>query len=83
MFKNSTKYICLFLFTILSFLKPEKSFSQCFEIESILVDACSPNNPTNEEGFNEMVRFKVGAANINVSNLNVTWPNNPLSLIHI
>ncbi|WP_460574823.1 Ig-like domain-containing protein, partial [Flavobacterium koreense] len=77
MFKNSTKYICLFLFTILSFLKPEESFSQCFEIESILVDACSPNNPTNEEGFNEMVRFRVGAANINVSNLNVTWPNNP------
>lgn len=37
------------------------SFSQCFEIESILVDACEGN--TNAEGQNEMVRFKIGANN--------------------
>ncbi|MFN7421098.1 MAG: hypothetical protein ACK5RV_09490, partial [Flavobacterium sp.] len=53
------------------------SNSQCFEIESILVDACSPTNPTNEEGFNEMVRFRVGPNPLNTANLNVTWPNNP------
>jgi len=46
--------------------------STCFEIESILVDACG-----NPEGENEMVRFKVGPAPLNVSNLNVNWPNNP------
>lgn len=44
--------------------------TKCFEIESILVDACS-----NPEGENEMVRFKVGPAPLNLNNLNVTWPN--------
>ncbi|MEN9335138.1 MAG: hypothetical protein RLZZ500_125, partial [Bacteroidota bacterium] len=52
------------------------SYGQCFEIESILVDACSPTNPTNEEGLNEMVRFKVGPNPLNTANLTVTWPNN-------
>lgn len=46
--------------------------SQCFQIESILVDACDGNN----EGKNEMVTFKVGSSPLNVSNLNVNWPNN-------
>jgi len=45
--------------------------AQCFEIESILVDACGP-----QEGLNEMVRFKVGSAPLNTSNLIVNWPNN-------
>jgi len=44
--------------------------TKCFEIESILVDACS-----NPEGENEMVRFKVGPNPLNVNNLNVVWPN--------
>lgn len=48
------------------------TFSQCFEIQSILVDAC--NN--SEEGFNEMVRFKVGNTPLNVSTLSALWPNN-------
>ena len=48
------------------------TFSQCFEIQSILVDAC--NN--SEEGFNEMVRFKVGNTPLNVSTLSAGWPNN-------
>lgn len=43
----------------------------CFEIESILVDACG-----NPEGENEMVRFVVGPNDLNVSNLTVDWPNN-------
>ena len=67
----------LWLFIFLSISITQKSFSQCFEIESILVDACSPNNPSNDEGLNEMVRFKVGATSINMNTtpLNVTWPN--------
>lgn len=48
--------------------------STCFEIESILVDACDPNNI---EGANEMVRFAVGPNPLNTSNLNISWPNNP------
>jgi gliding motility-associated-like protein len=43
--------------------------TKCFEIESILVDACS-----NPEGENEMVRFKVGPNPLNANNLNVEWP---------
>ncbi|MEX1188645.1 MAG: gliding motility-associated C-terminal domain-containing protein [Bacteroidia bacterium] len=49
------------------------SFSQvntCFEIESILVDACAP---TNQEGLNEMVRFKVGPNPLNANDLSVVW----------
>lgn len=46
--------------------------STCFEIESILVDACDPNNI---EGANEMVRFIVGPNNLNTSNLSINWPN--------
>lgn len=65
------KLTLLLLFT--SFLFPQKFFSQCFQIESILVDACSNND---QEGFNEMVRFKVGTTAINTSNLDVSWPSN-------
>lgn len=58
--------------------------SKCLEIESILVDACVPGggctssvSPScNCEGKNEMVRFKIGPANINVSDLSIIWPNN-------
>jgi gliding motility-associated-like protein len=45
--------------------------SNCFSIESILVDACG-----SPEGPNEMVRFRVGVNSLNVSALQVTWPNN-------
>ena len=58
-----------------AFLFHQNSNAQCFEIESILVDACDGN--TNTEGLNEMVRFKVGNAPLNTSNLVVVWPNNP------
>lgn len=46
-------------------------FSQCFEIESILVDACG-----SPEGENEMVRFKVGNTSLNTADMTVNWPNN-------
>ncbi|MBS1637818.1 MAG: gliding motility-associated C-terminal domain-containing protein [Bacteroidetes bacterium] len=48
------------------------SKAQCFEIESILVDACDGSN----EGKNEMVTFKVGSTALNTANLTVAWPNN-------
>ncbi|MFZ4107180.1 hypothetical protein, partial [Flavobacterium sp.] len=67
----------LFLLLLFTVLFSQKTFSQCFSIESILVDACSPNLPVNEEGYNEMVRFRVGsvAINMNTDPLNVNWPN--------
>ncbi|REJ83749.1 MAG: PKD domain-containing protein [Bacteroidetes bacterium] len=46
--------------------------STCFEIQSILVDACGL-----PEGENEMVRFIVGPNPMNASNLTGTWPANP------
>ncbi len=45
--------------------------TNCFEIESILVDACG----TPENG-NEMVRFKVGPNPLDASLMVVDWPNN-------
>lgn len=44
--------------------------STCFEIESILVDACG-----SPEGQNEMVMFQVGPNALNTSALSVTYPN--------
>ena len=46
--------------------------SQCFEIQSILVDACAGS----QEGQNEMVTFQVGSTPLNTANLTVNWPNN-------
>lgn len=43
----------------------------CFEIKSILVDACGT-----PEGENEMALFDVGTAPLNVANMMVDWPNN-------
>ena len=60
-----------YFFRFLFLLFPVLSFSQCFQIESVLVDACGP-----DEGLNEMVRFRVGNTALNTSNLNVNWPNN-------
>lgn len=57
--------------TVFSSLKlSAQTPTKCFEIESILVDACGP-----VEGENEMVRIKIGPSNINVSDLTVKWPN--------
>ncbi len=46
--------------------------SQCFQIQSILVDACAGS----QEGQNEMVTFQVGSLPLNTVNLSVVWPNN-------
>ena len=53
------------------FLISNKSFSQCFEIESILADACDNGG---DEGFNEMFRMKIGPAPLNTSTLSINWP---------
>ena len=65
------KFIVAIFFT--TFLVPATSLAQnCFQINSILVDACGA-----PEGENEMVRFTVGTNNLLVSNIiNVDWPNN-------
>ena len=50
--------------------------SNCFEIQSILVDACVPGGGTDscgQEGPNEMVSFQVGASPINVSDISCNW----------
>ena len=70
MFKTRLNTVLILVFTFLYF---QNTFSQCFEIESILVDACDSGS---NEGLNEMVRFKVGASNINTSTMSVTWPSN-------
>lgn len=47
----------------------------CFEIESILVDACALSEAGwNPEGANEMVRFKIGNIALDADNLDVSWP---------
>lgn len=49
--------------------------TKCFEIESILVDACNGNCPGGgEEWNNEMVRFTVGPAPLSISGFSVVWP---------
>jgi gliding motility-associated-like protein len=63
--------LLFFIFSALLF--HQKSYSQCPQIESILVDACDTGS---DEGFNEMVRFKVGTTAINTSSLTVNWPSN-------
>ena len=65
--------LSLVFFIVFSLFTFQESFSQCFQIESVLVDACDTGA---DEGFNEMVRFKVGASNLNVANLSVNWPSN-------
>ena len=64
----------LLLFAV--FLFASKSYGQCFDIETILVAACDSGGATPDEGFNEMVRFKVGPAAINTSTMIVNFPSN-------
>ncbi|MEL1248702.1 beta strand repeat-containing protein, partial [Flavobacterium helocola] len=63
-FKVLTLSISLFLFS-------NQSFSQCFEIESILVDAC---DNTTDEAYNEMFRMRIGGTPLNTSTLSINWP---------
>ncbi len=71
--KKLTKPFGLYLSILFSVLFIQKNHAQCFEIESILVDACATSST--QEGFNEMVRFKVGNAPLNVNDLTVVWPS--------
>ncbi|MFT3794894.1 gliding motility-associated C-terminal domain-containing protein [Flavobacterium sp.] len=63
---------CRLFFVSCFLLFSHSALAQCFQIESILVDACGV-----QEGLNEMVRLKVGNAPLNTANLSVDWPNNP------
>lgn len=63
-------FILLLLTTGLQYDIFAQTPSSCFEIESILVDACG-----SPEGENEMVRFVVGPTALNTSNMNVNWAN--------
>jgi gliding motility-associated-like protein len=57
--------------------------STCFEIESILVDACAQGNSCNSnadpacqcEGKNEMFRFIVGPDDLDTGDMVCDWPN--------
>ncbi len=64
-------FLFILLFTGLTQLSAQIP-TKCFEIQSILVDACG-----NPEGENEMVRFIIGPSDMNTANLTVNWPNNP------
>lgn len=59
----------LFICFVISFFQIK---AQCFQIQSILVDACAGS----QEGQNEMVTFQVGSTALNTANLSVNWPNN-------
>ena len=60
-----TLFVIVFGFTRLH----AQSTTSCFEINSILADACS-----SEEPDNEMVFFTIGPNPLNVSAFNATWP---------
>jgi len=68
----SIKKISFKLFLAITLLtSTQLVHAQCFEIESILVDACGPGSL---EGENEMIRFKVGGTALNSSNLSANYP---------
>jgi hypothetical protein len=62
-------WLCFWGFSLPSLLAQPLS-SNCFEIESILVDACD-----NPEGENEMVYLRIGPNAINVNDFEIKWPN--------
>lgn len=55
---------------LLPFVTAAQTTTNCFDIQSILVDACGSN-----EGNNEMVRFLVGPNDLNTANMNAVWAN--------
>ena len=69
MFSDPVFVRFLFFFTLFSVLQSKGQ--GCFEINSILVDACGT-----PEGQNEMVRFTVGENSLLASDLVADWPNN-------
>jgi hypothetical protein len=63
-------YLLKWMLIMLPFVSVAQTTTNCFDIQSILVDACGSN-----EGNNEMVRFLVGPNNLNTANLNAVWAN--------
>lgn len=63
--KHVLHLLFFFTFSTLAISQP------CVKIESILVAACT--SVPNTEGSNEMMRFRVGASPLNVSDMNITW----------
>jgi gliding motility-associated-like protein len=70
------KYLHLFLAFVVLFSFSSKLQAQtpssCFEIESILVDACG-----SPESANEMMRIHIGSTDLLVSDMTITWSSNP------
>lgn len=56
--------------SILSIFLINSINAQCLEITSIFVNSCGPT-----EGENEMFTFDVGASDLYVNDISVTWPN--------
>lgn len=67
---NRSVFLALFLCFGLSGLRAQ--VTSCFEIREILVDACSN---TGGEGLHEFVVFETGNAPLNLTDLQVSWPN--------
>lgn len=57
------------------------SSAQCVQFNSIFVDACNP--PPVIEGENEMITFTIGAIDLSINDIIVTWPNNTFQGIQI
>jgi gliding motility-associated-like protein len=68
---KNTLHLLLVVCSLIGFTVQAQTPTSCFEIESILVDACG-----SPESENEMVRIKIGPADLNVSHMTIDWPNN-------
>jgi len=66
---NSLNLLILLIISFLFFTN-SKIYSQCLQIESILVDACDGGNPLNE-GKNEIIRIKIGSTPININDIRI------------
>lgn len=69
--RNYIRLILIFLLASVSWKCSAQIPTTCFEIESILADACGTPEPENE-----MVRFKIGPNDLSIADLNVDWPAN-------
>lgn len=72
------KILLKWVICLLPVVANAQTTTNCFDIQSILVDACGSN-----EGNNEMVRFLVGPNNLNTSNMNAVWANTSNSWLGI
>ncbi len=69
--------LLIILISLIFFTK--EAWSQCLEISSVFVNACTEGTgSTNctQEGPNEMFTFTVGSSDLFVGNVSVNWPNN-------